>query len=88
MSQDNSQSRTHATMGIQYADQETAGAILRAITPDNYQAPEGITLEAKAVGGELRITVTCEKGVGSLLATLNDVLQCVQAAEKALMGVS
>jgi hypothetical protein len=35
----------------------------------------------------LIIEVNCSNGVGTLLATLDDLLSCIQAAEKALEEV-
>jgi len=77
-----------ATIGIRYRDGETARAVWRAITPDNLQAPHGISVEAGIDGGEFRISVACERGLGSLIATLDDLLSCVQAAERAIIGAS
>jgi hypothetical protein len=36
---------------------------------------------------EIILSVKCPKGVGSLLATLDDLLSCLGAAEKTLQGL-
>jgi len=60
---------------------------MRAISPDNLKA-EGFSIDASSRGGVLEIRVSCNRGVGSLVATLDDVLSCIGAAEKALGGVA
>jgi cobalamin biosynthesis protein CbiD len=79
-----STSQSEATVTIEYRDQRTAEAILRAIEPDNLQVPDGIEIEAEAVDGVLNVRVNCGLGIGSLVATLDDLLSCVQAAERAI----
>ncbi|RLI08970.1 hypothetical protein DRO42_05385 [Candidatus Bathyarchaeota archaeon] len=87
MSRNSGRPEITANIRIRYRDEETARAVERAVSPDNFQAPKGITLEAEAADGELRITVACSRGLGSLIATVDDLLSCVQAAERAISGV-
>jgi len=79
-----STSKSEATVTIQYRDRRTAETILRAIEPDNLTTPEGVKIEAEARGGVATIKVECRRGIGSLVATLDDLLSCIQAAEKAI----
>lgn len=79
-----STSKSEATVTIQYRDRRTAEAILRAIEPDNLTTPEGVKIEAEARQGVATIKVECRRGIGSLVATLDDLLSCIQAAEKAI----
>ncbi|MCW4050019.1 MAG: KEOPS complex subunit Pcc1 [Candidatus Bathyarchaeota archaeon] len=82
MSRSSTPSKTSIT--IEYGDQTTAEAIRQAITPDNVDVPEGMTIETVAEDGVLTITVDTTRSIGSLVATLDDMLSCIQAAEKAL----
>ncbi len=77
-----------AAIEIVYADAETARFILDAISPDNLQAPQGVFIEAWVEGGVLKVMVSCVKGVGSLTSTVDDLLSCIQAAERAISGVA
>jgi hypothetical protein len=77
-----------AAIEIIYSDAETARFILEAISPDNLQAPQGIMIEARVEGSILKVIVSCVRGVGSLTSTVDDLLSCVQAAEKAISGVA
>ena len=80
-----STSKSEATVTIRYVDQRTAEAVLRAVEPDNMAAPNGVEIEAAAAGGIVTINVVCVRGVGSLVATLDDLLSCIQAAEAAIL---
>lgn len=87
MSGDRGRPEVTATIKIRYRDGETARAVWVAVSPDNFQAPRGITVEAETADGELSLSITCSKGIGSLVATVDDLLSCVQAAERAISGV-
>lgn len=88
MSVSSSTHEASAAIDIHYEDPKKALFIQEAISPDNLQAPEGVTVEADVMGSTLRVKVSCDKGVGSLIATVDDLLSCVQAAEKAISEVA
>jgi hypothetical protein len=81
-------SGAEADLKLRYPDEETAKAIAESVGPDNYQAPQGLELNIEQMGTEVAVKVLCPKGVGSLISTLDDLLSCLSAAEKALNGVS
>jgi hypothetical protein len=72
------------TIDITYNDPKTARSVLEAISPDNLGAPEGIDIEAKVEGSTLKLSISCNRDIGSLLSTVDDLLSCIQAAEKAI----
>ncbi len=76
-----------AEVVLRYLDKAKATAVAAAVSPDNYQAPEGIEVRVQVVGTEVRTSVRCER-VGSLIATLDDLLSCLGAAEKVVGVVS
>jgi hypothetical protein len=45
-----------------------------------------VTIEMR--NSQVDIRVRCPKGVGSLISTLDDLLSCFAAAEKALSGMT
>jgi hypothetical protein len=61
-----------------------AKTILLSISPDNEKTPPGIEILTKVEGNKLRLKIICEKNIGSLIATLDDLLQCLQIAETTL----
>ena len=77
-----------AELRLHYNNEETARAIVEAVSPDNYQSPEGLELSVERRKSEVTIKVHCSKGVGSILSTLNDLLSCLAAAEKSLSGIN
>jgi hypothetical protein len=80
-------SGAEADLTLRYADEETARAVAEAVSPDNFQAPEGIEVSVRRRGTEIDVHILCSKGVGSLISTLDDLLSCLAAAEKALNGL-
>lgn len=75
-----------ARIRLRYKDEAIAKAVHEAISPDNYQAPEGIDIQAVREGMTLRIWVKTKR-LRSLLPTLDDLLACIQAAERALEAI-
>lgn len=73
-----------AKIAIRYKDKDTAKAIMLAIEPDNSNLPEGIWISTRVNGVTLFIELDCKRSLGSFVNTLDDILSCVQAAEKAL----
>lgn len=73
-----------ATLKLKYPSGRIAEAIALAITPDNEKAPPGLRIETQIENSSLIASVYCERGLDSLTATLDDLLACIQAAERAL----
>lgn len=69
---------------IDYKDKATAIAIQKSVTPDNIKLPDGIHIFLAAVDNTLEIDIYSERTIGSLVSTIDDLLSCIQAGEKAL----
>jgi tRNA threonylcarbamoyladenosine modification (KEOPS) complex Pcc1 subunit len=87
LSENSSKPETQVQINISYNDPETAASIREATTPDNQETPPGITIDSHVHDSTLHITVTSNKRVSTLIATLDDLLSCIQAAEKALTQI-
>ena len=87
MSGSSSETEASAKIEILYDDAKASRSIMEAVSPDNLQAPPGVRVEASVVGSRLRLTVTCAGGAKSLIATVDDLLSCVQAAERAILNI-
>jgi len=72
------------TIKIDYRDKETALAIQKSVVPDNLSLPDGIHIFIAVVENTLEIEVLSDRSIGSLVSTLDDLLSCIQAGEKAL----
>jgi hypothetical protein len=69
---------------LKYKDNFTATAIQKAIIPDNIGIPDGIKIWVYVEQNILRIEAYSNRNLGSLVSTLDDLLSCIQSAEKAL----
>ena len=69
---------------VKYPKSEIASSIREAVTPDNIETPEGISIQVETKENILCIDISCSRGLSSFIATLDDLLSCVQAAEQAL----
>jgi len=76
-----------AEVELEFEDEREAEAVARAVSPDNLEAPEGLRVETWWEGRTVYTVVECERGVESLLATLDDLLACVHSAERALKAL-
>lgn len=72
---------------IDYGSQEKAVTVQKAITPDNLEVPDGMHIITLVQGSVLEIEVHSDRSIGSLVATLDDMLSCIQAAEKTIEEV-
>ncbi|MGQ4833491.1 MAG: KEOPS complex subunit Pcc1 [Candidatus Asgardarchaeia archaeon] len=75
-----------AHIEIEYSDEKTARTIAKAVSPDNIET-ELIKVDSYAHENKLIIKIVCKKNVGSLLATIDDILFSIQTAEKALKEI-
>jgi hypothetical protein len=76
--------KLEAELSLVYVNAKEAEAIAQAVTPDNLEAPAG--LRVRTVRRECCICaqVWCEKSLETFIATLDDLLDSVSVAEKAL----
>jgi tRNA threonylcarbamoyladenosine modification (KEOPS) complex Pcc1 subunit len=72
---------------MEYRTEDEAKAIAKAVSPDNLSAPPGLRIRSFVEGSKVVTEIKCEKTFGTLLATVDDLLSCIQAAEKALRSV-
>jgi len=77
-----------AHLRLSYSSEGEAKAIYDAVAPDNKPLPPGLKIEMALDGRELLIDVSCLRGLESLWATLDDLLSCIQVAERALRAIS
>jgi tRNA threonylcarbamoyladenosine modification (KEOPS) complex Pcc1 subunit len=73
---------------IKYPTSDIAQTILNAVNPDNFQAPKGLRIAMTSSDNMIMINVNSSKGIGNLLNTLDDLLECISAAEKVLNRLS
>jgi len=76
-----------AELKLAYPDERIAKAVYDAIRPDNVFLPRGLEIEGAVRASSIELKIVCRKSLESLQATLDDLLACVQAAERALKAL-
>lgn len=76
------------SMIIKYPNEEIAKTIINAVNPDNFQAPKDLKITMSMSNAEISIEIKGSKSIGSLLNTIDDLLECISTAEKVLKGFS
>lgn len=73
-----------AKIVLQYDEAKLAAAIAKAVSPDNFKTPSGLTIKTT---NEARKVITQIEYYGKLptfIATIDDLLFCVSIAERTL----
>lgn len=70
----------------EYPSPKMASSVLRAVAPDNKEVPGDTGIEMSADGSALLVRIISSADLPSFLRTLDDLLLCIQAAEKAADG--
>jgi len=73
-----------AEIRIQYKSEKEARAVARAISPDNFKVPKGLTVNTIVNNRTVVTEVSCKRSLKTFGSTLDDLLQSIQAAEKAV----
>ncbi len=63
---------------------EEAKAVANSVSPDNLRTPEGLSVRTWNEGKLVRVKIVSTKRVETVLATLDDLFACMQAAEGAI----
>ena len=72
---------------LEYADQKTAEAVSKAISPDNFKTP--IDLQVRTIREENKVIteIQCKGKPATFTATIDDLLFSASTAEKALSTI-
>ncbi|MBS7609075.1 KEOPS complex subunit [Candidatus Bathyarchaeota archaeon] len=73
-----------AFIRIDYDAPEKARAIALALSPDNATCPRGLSINTRNEGPSLEITLESILRLETFLATLDDLMRCLQVAERVL----
>ena len=71
-----------AEIRLIYKNSKEAQAVAKAVSPDNIEVPQGLSVETVNNGSEVYTKIECQKRLQTLIATLDDLLACVSVAEK------
>lgn len=74
-----------AKIMLEYADANTAEAIAKAVSPDNFKIPRGLSIKTMSYDKKVVTTIIInERKMATFIATINDLLFCTSTAEKTL----
>lgn len=73
-----------AEVSLEYGNVRGAMAVASSISPDNLRVPSGLQVRTWCEGKTVNVKIVCAKSVETMLATLDDVLACTQAADRAV----
>ncbi|MEM3783901.1 MAG: KEOPS complex subunit Pcc1 [Candidatus Bathyarchaeia archaeon] len=73
-----------AEITIFYNDAKSAKAVAEAVSPDNFKAPSGLYIRTEKKNNSVWTHIRCKRGLQTFIATIDDLLFSISAAEKAL----
>lgn len=76
-----------AEIWLGYKNREEAEAIAKAVSPDNLKTPLGLDVKTLRKGRFVVTLIECKKRLETFIATIDDLLSCIQTAEKTLGAV-
>jgi len=74
-----------AEITLEYADAKNAEAVAKAVSPDNFKVPPGLSIKTTRKGNKVVTYIECRRELPTFIATIDDLLFCVSTAEKALI---
>lgn len=78
----------NAKIALRAEGPEEAEAIASALSPDNSMVPQGMKISTRTKGSEVITEIKFSGRIETLMSTIDDLLKCAQAAERALKCVS
>jgi len=76
--------KLEAEVAIQYDDVESAKAVAKAVSPDNFKAPSGLSIKTKRNGNTVFTYIKCRRKLPTFIATIDDLLFSISIAEKTI----
>jgi hypothetical protein len=73
-----------ATITLEYVDVKTAEAVAKAVSPDNFKTPTGLTVNTVRQDCKVVTEIVCEGKLATFTATVDDLLFSASTAEKTL----
>jgi tRNA threonylcarbamoyladenosine modification (KEOPS) complex Pcc1 subunit len=73
-----------AEIVLDYNDGKIAEAIAKAVSPDNFKTPRGLSVKTRWREGKVLTKIECKTKLSTFIATIDDLLFYTSIAEKAL----
>jgi len=73
-----------AEITLECDDAKTAEAVAKAVSPDNFKTPRGLSVKTTWTEEKVITQIKCQRKLPTFIATIDDLLFCISTAEKAL----
>ena len=75
-------SALEAEINLDYDDKKVAEAVAKAVSPDNFKTPKGLSVKTTWKDGRVFTRIKCEGKLATFIATIDDLLFSASTAEK------
>ena len=69
---------------LDYEEEEIAKAVAKAVSPDNFKTPRGLSIKTTWRREKVLTKIKCKRKLSTFIATIDDLLFCISTAEKTL----
>jgi hypothetical protein len=69
---------------LEYDDVKVAEAVAKAVSPDNFKTPKGLSIKTIGRANKVFTEIRSEGNFSTFIATIDDLLFCASTAEKTL----
>ncbi|MEM3622379.1 MAG: KEOPS complex subunit Pcc1 [Candidatus Bathyarchaeia archaeon] len=76
--------KLEAEITLEYESEEFAKAIARAVSPDNFKTPAGLSIKTTREKNKVITRIRCKGKLPTFIATIDDLLFCTSTAEKTI----
>lgn len=76
--------KLEAEIILEYDDEEIAKAIAKAVSPDNFKTPAGLSIKTAREKNKVVTKIRCKRKLPTFIATIDDLLFCTSTAEKTI----
>jgi hypothetical protein len=76
--------KSYAEISINYNSKKLAESVAESVSPDNYGTPLGLEVETLFEDMTVITKITSQKSLETLLSTIDDLLSCIQIAERVI----
>jgi tRNA threonylcarbamoyladenosine modification (KEOPS) complex Pcc1 subunit len=71
-----------AEIKLEYNDEKVAQAVAKAVSPDNFKTPEGLSIQTTRRANKVITKIAHTGKFSTFIATIDDLLLCVTTAER------
>jgi hypothetical protein len=72
---------------LEYSEAKIAEAVAKAVSPDNFKTPKGLSIKTTWKDNNVITTIKYEGKLATFIATMDDLLFCASTAEKTLQAI-